>query len=63
MKKFNVAVVGATGNVGREILNIIDNRKFPLKNFCSCLRKVGGNGHSLSYGSDKEIKVQCLERL
>ena len=25
MSKFNIAVVGATGNVGREILNIIDS--------------------------------------
>ena len=31
MKKYNVAVVGATGNVGREILNIVDERKFPVK--------------------------------
>ena len=60
MKKFNVAVVGATGNVGREILNIIDNRKFPLKNLVA-LASEKSNGHSLSYGSDKEIKVQCLE--
>ena len=30
MKKYNVAVVGATGNVGREILNILDDRNFPL---------------------------------
>ena len=29
MKKYKVAVVGATGNVGREILNILDSRKFP----------------------------------
>ena len=26
---FNVAVVGATGNVGREILAILDERGFP----------------------------------
>ena len=30
-KQFNVAVVGATGNVGREILNILEERKFPIK--------------------------------
>ena len=30
MKKYNIAVVGATGNVGREILNILDFRKFPI---------------------------------
>ena len=59
-EKFNVAVVGATGNVGREILNIIDNRKFPLKNLIA-LASEKSNGHSLSYGSDKEVKVHCLE--
>ena len=31
MKKYNVAIVGATGNVGREILNILDFRKFPFE--------------------------------
>ncbi|MEO5349394.1 MAG: aspartate-semialdehyde dehydrogenase [Magnetococcus sp. YQC-3] len=30
-KQFNVAVVGATGNVGREILSILEERKFPIK--------------------------------
>ena len=29
-EKFNIAIVGATGNVGREILNILDSRKFPV---------------------------------
>ena len=32
MKNYNLAVVGATGNVGREILNILDQRSFPIKN-------------------------------
>ena len=27
---YRVVVVGATGNVGREILNILDERLFPL---------------------------------
>ena len=30
MKKFNIVIVGATGNVGREILNILDARNFPI---------------------------------
>ena len=32
MKKFNVAIVGATGNVGREIINILEERNFPIEN-------------------------------
>ncbi|MGC2632226.1 MAG: hypothetical protein WA265_20080, partial [Rhodomicrobium sp.] len=27
---YNVAVVGATGNVGREMLNILEEREFPV---------------------------------
>ncbi|MBF0195107.1 MAG: aspartate-semialdehyde dehydrogenase [Magnetococcales bacterium] len=30
MKKFNVAVVGASGNVGREMLNILEELDFPV---------------------------------
>ena len=30
--KYNVAVVGATGAVGREILQILDERRFPIDN-------------------------------
>ena len=42
MKKYNVAVVGATGNVGREILNLLDYRKFPIdKIFFSSSFPVG----------------------
>ena len=28
----NVAIVGATGAVGQELLNILAERKFPIKN-------------------------------
>ncbi len=30
MKKFTVAVVGATGNVGREMLKVLEERNFPV---------------------------------
>ncbi|MBF0296420.1 MAG: aspartate-semialdehyde dehydrogenase [Magnetococcales bacterium] len=30
MQRFNVAVVGATGNVGREMLSILEERDFPV---------------------------------
>ena len=32
MKKYNVAVVGATGLVGRTILKILEERSFPIEN-------------------------------
>ena len=30
MKKYNVCVVGATGAVGREMLKVLEQRKFPV---------------------------------
>ena len=30
VKKYNVAIVGATGNVGREIIQILEDRDFPI---------------------------------
>ena len=31
-EEYNIAVVGATGNVGREILQILEQREFPVNN-------------------------------
>ncbi len=33
MKKYNVAVVGATGMVGRMFLKVLEEKKFPIDNF------------------------------
>ena len=33
MKKYNVAVVGATGAVGEQMLAILAQRKFPVEMF------------------------------
>ena len=52
MKKYNVAVIGATGNVGREILNILDQRKFPI-NKIFALASLKSEGTKISYGIDK----------
>ncbi|MEG6615701.1 aspartate-semialdehyde dehydrogenase [Peptococcaceae bacterium 1198_IL3148] len=43
MKKYNVAVVGATGAVGQEILTILEERKFPLGDLrlCATSRSAG----------------------
>lgn len=30
-KKYNIAIVGATGNVGREVLEILEEREFPIE--------------------------------
>lgn len=61
MKNYNLAVVGATGNVGREILNILDQRSFPIKNL-HALASNKSEGTKLTYGNDKEITVEDLDR-
>ena len=54
-----IAVVGATGNVGREILNILDERMFPCEELV-VLASRKSIGRELSYG-DKLLKVKDLE--
>lgn len=56
---FKIAVVGATGNVGREILNILAERNFPAREVVP-LASRRSIGLELSYGQ-KTIKVRNLE--
>ena len=60
MKKYNVAIVGVTGNVGREILNILYQRKFPVKKI-HALASEKSDGLKLTYGVDRELIVRSLE--
>lgn len=54
-----IVVAGATGNVGREILNILAERKFPADEVVA-LASVNSIGKKVSYGN-KELTVQALE--
>ncbi len=56
---YKVAVVGATGNVGREILSILDERGFPADEVVA-LASRKSQGVEVSYG-DKTLKVKALE--
>jgi aspartate-semialdehyde dehydrogenase len=56
---YRVAVVGATGNVGREMLNILAERKFPVSELIA-LASSRSQGQEISFG-DKRVKVQNLE--
>src|SRR5260370_16804132 len=56
---YKVAVVGATGNVGREMLNILDERKFPADEVV-VLASRRSVGVEASYG-DRTLKVKALE--
>ncbi len=56
---FKIAVAGATGNVGREMLNILDERGFPADEVVA-LASRRSVGSEVSYG-DKTLKVKALE--
>ncbi len=56
---YKVALVGATGNVGREMLNILDEREFPADEVVA-LASRRSQGVEVSYG-DRTLKVKALE--
>ena len=56
---FKIAVAGATGNVGREMLNILSERGFPADEVVA-LASSRSLGTEVSFG-DKTLKVSNLE--
>ena len=56
---YKVAIAGATGNVGREMLNILDERKFPADEVVA-LASRRSVGTEVSFG-DRTLKVKALE--
>ncbi|WP_439551662.1 aspartate-semialdehyde dehydrogenase [Falsiroseomonas sp.] len=55
-----VAVVGATGAVGREILKTLAERSFPVDEAVALSAGRGG-GQEVSFGEDEVLKVRSLE--
>jgi len=55
-----IAIVGATGNVGHELLNILAERNFPATEVVA-LASRKSLGREVSYG-DKTLKVKALEQ-
>jgi len=60
-KKYNVAVIGATGNVGRETLNILAERDFPT-NKIYAIASNNSIGKKVSFG-DKILQISSLDNL
>lgn len=56
MKKYNIAIVGATGAVGQTMLKILEERDFPVKSILP-LASSRSNGHMVNFRGEK-IKVQ-----
>ena len=58
---YKVAVVGATGAVGREMLQTLSERKFPADEVFA-LASENSTGKEISYGEDGVIKVTSLDK-
>ena len=58
---YRVAVVGATGNVGREVLQILAERKFPTDDVVA-LASEKSAGRKVSFGEDDVLTVRDLAK-
>ena len=56
---YKIAIIGATGSVGREMLSILEERGFPA-DIVVALASRRSQGTEVSFG-DKTLKVQALE--
>ena len=58
---YKIVVAGATGNVGREMLNILAEREFPIDQI-AVLASQRSQGEMVDFGdTDKQLKVQNIE--
>ena len=57
---YKVAVVGATGNVGREMLATLAQREFPA-DAVAAVASSRSSGMQVSFGEDDVLKVQSLD--
>ncbi len=56
---YKIAVVGATGNVGRVMLEVLEERNFPVKEVIP-IASEHSVGKEVSYGEKKKLKVRSL---
>ncbi|HKL75297.1 MAG TPA: aspartate-semialdehyde dehydrogenase [Halanaerobiales bacterium] len=59
MSKYNLAVVGATGAVGQEIIEILEERKFPVDNL-KLIASKKSEGKKITF-LNRKIKVESIE--
>ena len=57
---YKVAIVGATGNVGREMLNTLSEREFPVSEVYA-VASARSAGQQISFG-DQALKIQNLDK-
>lgn len=58
---YKIAIVGATGTVGREVLSVLAERNFPT-NKVVALASESSLGKEVSYGEKDVLKVEALSR-
>lgn len=58
-RKYNVAIVGATGNTGRKVLEVLAERKFPV-NEVLAIASERSIGKSVSFG-EKDLSVRVID--
>ena len=61
LEKLKIAVLGATGNVGRQMLNILSERGYPAAHVVA-LASSRSERKSVSFGEDDVLKVQDVEK-
>mgnify|MGYP000604103561 CR=1 FL=1 len=56
----NIAIVGATGNVGRKIIEVLENKDFPISELF-LIASSKSEGKKINF-KDKELTVIDLEK-
>ncbi len=60
MKKYNVAVVGATGMVGRKMLQVLEERQLPIDNFYA-FASAKSAGKSIEFNGKEYTVIELTE--
>ena len=61
MKKYNVAILGATGAVGREMLKVLEERQFPIQTLRP-LASARSAGKELPFGGGTVAVEEATRR-
>lgn len=59
-RKLKIAVVGATGNVGRQVLSLLAERDFPIASL-DAVASAQSAGRPISFGESQTLKVKPLQ--
>lgn len=60
---YNVAIIGSTGNVGRKFLEILEERKFPIKNLYLFASKRSAGSYLKFNGKEYIVEETCEDNI